>query len=182
MQVTVNESFQVEASRDVVWALLSDPQSVVTCVPGAQITEQTGERSYKGAVSMKIGPVVSSFTGDIEIKSLDAKTGELILEGKGRDAKGKGNATMRLVGRLRSLESGHTEVSSSMTLSISGRLAQFGSRLMADVSRRVFAQFVERFREQVETAAEAAKQSQEHVNVLSLAASAIGNLFRRGSK
>lgn len=146
MQVTINEAFTVEAPRKAAWLLLSNPENVVTCVPGAQITETTGENTYKGKVSMKVGPVVTNFTGDIRIEKSDEAAGELVLEGSGRDAKGKGSARMRLVGTVRDMGDGQTEVSSTMTLSISGRLAQFGSRLMADVSRGVFEQFVECFR------------------------------------
>ena len=182
MQVTVNESFQVDAPREVVWALLSNPHSVVTCVPGAKITEATGENAYKGTVTMKVGPVVSNFSGDIRIESMDEAAGELILEGTGRDAKGKGHATMRLVGTLRQLENGQTEVTSTMTLSISGRLAQFGSRLMADVSGRVFAQFVECFRARVVSSAasaEAETAAAEPVNALSLVLDVVKGAFRR---
>ena len=153
MQVTIDEAFTVNAPRKAAWALLSDPESIVTCVPGAQITESTGENTYKGKVSMKVGPVVTNFTGDIRIEKSDEAAGELVLEGSGRDAKGKGSARMRLVGTVRELGDGQTEVSSAMTLSISGRLAQFGSRLMADVSRGVFEKFVECFRARLVSAA-----------------------------
>ncbi len=151
MQVKINESFQVDAPIVDVWAMLSDPNKVVTCVPGARITETIDERHYKGTVSMKIGPVVTNFKGDIEIEHLDEAAGELVLQGSGMDAKGKGSARMKLVGTLRALDGG-TEVTHSMEVSVSGKLAQFGSRLMEDVSGRVFEQFVECFQASVQPA------------------------------
>ena len=152
MQVKINESFQVDAPVEDVWAMLSDPNKVVTCVPGAKITETIDERTYKGTVSMKIGPVVTNFKGDIEIEHLDEATGALVLLGSGMDAKGKGSARMKLVGSLQALDGGGTEVTTSMEVSVSGKLAQFGSRLMEDVSGRVFEQFVECFQASVQPA------------------------------
>ena len=132
--------------------MLSDPNKVVTCVPGAKITETIDERHYKGTVSMKIGPVVTNFNGDIEIEQLDEAAGALVLLGSGMDAKGKGSAKMKLVGHLNALDGGGTEVSTSMEVSVSGKLAQFGSRLMEDVSGRVFEQFVECFQASLQPA------------------------------
>ena len=132
--------------------MLSDPNKVVTCVPGAKITETIDERNYKGTVSMKIGPVVTNFKGDIEIEHLDEAARELALRGNGMDAKGKGSAKMKLVGTLRGLDGGGTEVTNRMEVSVSGKLAQFGSRLMEDVSGRVFAQFVECFQASLQPA------------------------------
>jgi len=161
MQVTIDESFQVDAPIDEVWAMLSDPSRVVTCVPGAKITETVDERTYKGTVSMKVGPVVTNFKGDIEIETSDDATHELVLVGNGVDAKGKGSATMKLVGTLRARDGGGTAVSTSMEVSVVGRLAQFGSRMMEDVSKRLFAQFVDCFKENVQPAAPPAEATED---------------------
>ncbi len=176
MQVTVNESFEVNAPRDAVWALLSDPRKVVTCVPGARITGQTGDDLYTGVVRMKVGPVVTNFSGEIRIEKKDDETAEFILVGRGRDAKGKGSADMRLVGSVNTIESGLSQVSSSMTLSISGRLAQFGSRLMQDVTKRVFQQFVECFRSNVLSGSD---QSAEEVDALGLLLGTVKDRLKR---
>lgn len=145
MKVKIDKTFQVGAPIEKVWTLLSDPKKIVGCVPGAQITDTVDERNYKGTVSLKVGPVVTDFKGDIVIETLDSERRALVLKGNGVDAKGKGSASMTMTGHLKSLEGGGTEVDTSMEVSVIGRLAQFGARLMEDVSNRMFEQFVDCF-------------------------------------
>ena len=149
MNVRLDESFTVAAPRSDVWDLLSDPQKVVSCVPGASITEKIGDNKYRGAVSMKVGPVRASFRGDITIEEMDEEAGELTLTGVGKNARGRDRASMQLHGKIRALDDNNTEVITSMELGISGKLAQFGSRLIVDISRRVFAKFVAEFQAKV---------------------------------
>ncbi len=147
MRVSIDETFDVDASPDAVWLVLQDPYNVVPCVPGARITATLSEDTYKGTVTMKLGPVSVRFGGDIRITSMDQDKRTMVLEGNGRDARGKGNAAMRLEGSVSEREGGGATVATSMTLTIRGRLAQFGGRLIKEVSARVFDQFVACFRE-----------------------------------
>ena len=150
MRISIDESFELATPPDAVWGVLQDPYQVVPCVPGAEITEKLGDDKYKGKVTMKLGPVSVRFGGDIVIAHLDHEARTLVLEGAGRDAKGKGNASMRLEGAVTEKDGGGTVVATTMTLSIRGRLAQFGARLIKDVSAKVFDQFVTCFRERLE--------------------------------
>lgn len=156
MQVTLKDSFSLEAPRQIVWSLLSDPFSIVECVPGAKITDQTGEHSYRGAVTMKVGPVTTGFVGDIEVTTMDAESGTLVLIGRGQGAKGRGRASMDLNGTLTDEGDCQSRVDFTMVLSISGKLAQIGSRLVGDVGKRVLAKFVKCFRLRVQEAVESA--------------------------
>jgi len=152
MQTTIEKTFQVDQPIEKVWVFLSDPNRVVVCVPGAKITEKIDERNYRGAVSMKVGPVVTDFKGEITIDQLDEAHHEMVLTGTGQDVKGKGNANMKMTGRLRALDSGGTEVVSTMEVSVVGKLAQFGSRLFSDISNRMFDQFTDCFAERLQAA------------------------------
>ena len=116
-------------------------------------TEAVDEDNYKGTVSMKIGPVVTNFKGTIQIVERNVETRVLVLTGNGMDAKGKGSARMRLEGTLTELDGGRTAVETRMEISVVGRLAQFGTRLMGDVSKRLFEKFVECFAASVEPVA-----------------------------
>jgi len=151
MIVKIDKTFQVGASIDSVWELLSDPNRVVAYVPGAKITETVDAEHYKGTVSLKVGPVVTNFKGDIVIEVLDAEIHELVLKGDGMDVKGKGSASMTMTARLQSLGDAGTEVSTTMEVSAIGRLAQFGSRMMEDVSNRMFDQFVSCFEKKLQS-------------------------------
>src|SRR5215472_10850880 len=109
MAVRVEKTFQVQEPVEKVWAFLSDPRKVVTCVPGAQITEQVDDKNYKGAISVKVGPSVTDYRGEVQIVRLDAQNHEIEILGKGQDVRGRGSASMKMTGKLRALPDGGTE-------------------------------------------------------------------------
>ena len=146
MKTSINKTFQVEEPIDKAWSFLSDPAKIVTCVPGASLTETIDDRNYKGEVTLKFGPVKAKYSGQITFEELDEANRKMKLVGKGLDSKGKGSADMVMNGQLREIEGG-TEVEYSMDVTITGMLAQFGSRLITDVSNTVFDQFVNNFRD-----------------------------------
>ena len=152
MKTNINKTFQIERPIKEVWDFLSDPNKIVTCVPGAQLTEAIDDKNYKGTVTMKIGPVVTSFNGEITLEKLDEASHTMEIVGKGVDTKGKGSANMLLRGKLVDNGDQTTEVTNDMDISITGKLAQFGSRMIVDVSDQVFKQFLNNFRGQLEAA------------------------------
>jgi len=154
MKTTVSKTFQIGRPIDEVWDFLSDPNKIVTCVPGAKLTEAIDHNRYKGTVTMKIGPVVTSFNGQIEITRLDKAERIIELSGKGVDTKGKGSANMLLTGKLVDNGDQTTEVTNNMEISITGKLAQFGSRMIVDVSDLIFEQFLSNFKNRLQAAAE----------------------------
>ena len=145
MTTTINKSFHVEHSIEEVWDNLTDPNKIVTCVPGANLTGQVDDNNYKGEVELKFGPVKAKYDGLITFTERDTATKKMSLKGKGTDSKGKGNAEMIMNGQLAEKEGG-TDVNVSMEVNISGMLAQFGSRLINDVSNQIFDQFVNNFK------------------------------------
>lgn len=151
MAVKIEKTFQVNKPIEKVWAFLSDPRKVGTCVPGAQITEQVDERTYKGAIKVKVGPSVTDYKGEVQILRLDEQAHEIEILGKGQDVKGKGSASMKMTGKLRAVDDG-TEVVSVSELNVVGILAQMGARVINEVSNIMFEQFVKNFRQQLQSA------------------------------
>lgn len=151
MAIKIEKTFQVQESVDKVWAFLSDPHKVVTCVPGAQITEQVDERNYKGSISVKVGPSVTDYRGEIQIVRLDQENHEIEILGKGQDVRGKGSASMKMTGKLRALDNGETEVTSISELNVVGILAQMGSRVITEVSNIMFQKFTNNFQQQLQS-------------------------------
>ena len=149
MEVTADKNFTVNAPVDKVWELLSDPSRVVVCVQGAQLTEIIDEKNFKGKISVKIGPVTSKFNGEGRFEKLDAQAKEMVLQGAGKDTGGKGSASMTMTVNLKEVDDA-TEVTSSIKLSITGKLAQFGSRMIVAVNDKLIEQFVGKFREVAE--------------------------------
>ncbi|MGI9544719.1 MAG: CoxG family protein [Cyclobacteriaceae bacterium] len=186
MKTSVNKTFQVDQHIDKVWDFLSDPNKVVVCVQGASIVEQVDDKNYKGQVSMKFGPVSAKYNGQIAIEELDAANKKMVLKGNGMDAKGKGSADMIMRGSLAEKDGG-TEVDYQMDITITGTLAQFGSRLINDVTGQVVNQFIANFKKELSTppvgavgGAEAAPAKKEKsLNAFALMWAVIKGFFAR---
>jgi carbon monoxide dehydrogenase subunit G len=146
MEVKLDKRYPIPASPAQAWAVLSDVRATAACMPGAQITEQVDVTHFKGSVKSKVGPAVMQFAGDIEVLALDAATRTLKMLGKGADKAGS-SAQMTLEATVEDSESGAQSVLvGQATIVVSGKLAQFGSRLLVPVSDALLAQFAENFR------------------------------------
>jgi len=141
----IEKTFSVAEPLDKVWTFLSDPRKVAPCVPGASITEQVDDKTYKGAISVKVGPTVTDYRGEVQIERLDSQNHEIEILGKGQDVRGRGSASMKMTGKLRTLPNGDTEVTSVSEISVVGILAQMGGRVISEVSNIMFGEFMKSF-------------------------------------
>src|SRR5271170_4150421 len=181
MALQIQKTFQVNERLEKVWSFLSDPRKVAGCVPGAQITEQVDEKTYKGTISVKVGPSVTDYKGEVQIVRLDNQNHEIEILGKGQDVRGRGSASMKLTGKLHSLEDGGTEVASVSEVNVVGILAQMGSRVISEVSNIMFAAFTKNFQAQLQNPDAAASVEVKPVNAASLAWAAAKGAFHRDS-
>lgn len=145
MEVKLDKRYPVAATPEQCWAVLCDIRAVAACMPGAQITEQLDDTHFKGTVKSKVGPAVMSFGGDIELQGLDAAARSLKMLGKGADKSGS-SASMQLTAHLEPAEGGSSTLVGVATIVVSGKLAQFGSRLLVPVSDAMLTQFADNFR------------------------------------
>lgn len=146
MEVKLDKRYPVAASVEQCWAVLADVRATAACMPGAQITEQVDDTHYKGVVKAKVGPAMMNFNGDIEVQGLEPATHTLKMLGKGADKAGS-SAQMALQARLEPGEApGSAVLLGQATVTVSGKLAQFGSRLLVPVSDAMLAQFADNFR------------------------------------
>ena len=146
MEVKLDKRYPVAVSVERAWAVLSDVRATAACMPGAAITEQIDPTHFKGAVKSKVGPAVMQFAGDIEVLGLDAATRSLKMLGKGADKAGS-SAQMTLDAHVEMGENAEASVLvGQATIVVSGKLAQFGSRLLVPVSDALLAQFADNFR------------------------------------
>jgi uncharacterized protein len=146
MEVKLDKRYPLDVDAQRAWALLTDVPATAGCMPGASITEKIDDSHYKGAVKVKVGPASAAFAGDIEVLALDAATRTLQLLGKGSD-RGGSSASMNLTATI---EAGETAASSVLVgraeVVVNGKFAQFGGRLMVQVSDMLLGQFVDNFR------------------------------------
>lgn len=156
MALRIEKSFQVSAPIEKVWSFLSDPAKVASCVPGAQITERIDDKTYKGAISVKVGPSVTDYKGEVQILRLDPQNHEIEIQGRGRDVRGRGSASMNMTGKLAALGNGTTQVVSTSEVNVVGILAQMGSRVITEVSNIMFEKFSQNFQALLQQAADPA--------------------------
>ena len=132
-------------SVDTGWQCLQDIETVASCMPGAEITEKVDEENFKGKVKVKLGPVVMAFNGDIAVKSIDAGEKKIHLIASGKDSKGTSSATMDLTALIRPSESSGFELLGDADVTVNGKLANFGGRMMTQVADQILNQFAENF-------------------------------------
>jgi carbon monoxide dehydrogenase subunit G len=180
----IEKTFQVNEPIEKVWSFLSDPAKVATCVPGAKLTERVDENNYKGTISIKVGPSVTDYKGEIQIVRMDPQNHEIEMLGKGQDVKGRGSASMKMSGKLATLEGGVTQVTSTSEVNVVGILAQMGSRVITEVSNIMFEKFSKNFQALLQApdeqlAATGTDGKAEPIKAGSLAWQAGKRLFRR---
>jgi carbon monoxide dehydrogenase subunit G len=155
MKTQLDKSFEVPQSTDLVWEHLIDPEKIMDCVPGVTIDEKVGDNHYKGKVGMKFGPMGVKYDADIHYDEIDKANRKIIITGEGVDSKGNGNAEMMMTIDLIERAEGGVKLDAIMDVTINGKIAQFGSRLITTVSNQLFKQFVSNFSKKL-AAAEAA--------------------------
>lgn len=148
MEVKLDKQYPLDVDAERAWSLLTDLKAVAGCMPGAQITEQLGEGSYKGAIKIKVGPAVAQFAGQVDVLETVPAERKMVMRGKGAD-KGGSSASMDLTAVIVAdpANPAHCVLNGSASVIVNGKFAQFGGRMMVQVSDMILAQFVENFRQ-----------------------------------
>jgi carbon monoxide dehydrogenase subunit G len=137
----LEQSFEVAAPIDQVWAALNDLERVAPCLPGAAITEHDDDGNYHGTFQVKLGPTTAAYRGTIRIESADESTHTATLKARGTDKRGQGGASATIVNTLTE-HGGATTVHAETDFTITGRLARFGrGGMMQDISNRLLRDF-----------------------------------------
>ncbi|WP_066896171.1 SRPBCC family protein [Mycolicibacterium houstonense] len=148
----INE-FSVDAPLDIAWATLTDVPRVVECIPGAELESRDGD-DYRANVAIKVGPVGLTLSGLATVVSRDDNSHEMVVRGQARDRRGNGSAEATVT--MSACERGsRTEVTVRTDLELGGRIAQFGSGVISQVSNRIIGQFVRKLNTMIVGADEA---------------------------
>ena len=148
MEVKLDKQYPLDVDAARAWALLSDLKATAACMPGAEITEQLSETSYKGGVKVKVGPAVAQFGGTVDVLEKSDAERKVVMLGKGAD-KGGSSASMDLTATIvpDPANPAHCILNGSAAVIVNGKFAQFGGRMMVQVSEMILGQFVENFRQ-----------------------------------
>lgn len=154
----LNNSFEVAADRATAWRVLNDVERIAPCLPGAQLEEIDGDE-YRGNVKVKVGPVTAQYKGKATFVEQNEAEGKVVIKGDGRDSRGAGNASALITATLHEIDAANTRVDVHTDLSITGKVAQFGRGVMADVSGKLMGQFAENLQELLENEPDSAAQA-----------------------
>ena len=146
MAMTMTGSFDLPASREVVWRKLNDPDVLKSCIPGCQSLEKTSETSFAAVAKLKVGPVSATFKGKVNLLDIEAPSGYRIVgEGEGGIAGfAKGGASVK----LEEIPEG-TRLTYDVEANIGGKMAQLGARLINGVAKNMADQFFTKFEQSV---------------------------------
>jgi uncharacterized protein len=138
----IENEFHVSTAPDRVYAFLLDVNRVVTCLPGAELSEVVDPSTFKGKVKIKVGPITVAYNGTARIAERDEANRVATLEAEGRETTGPGSA--RATARMSVLDAGEASLVRLETdFTVAGRIANFGRGVMEDVSKRLVAQMAD---------------------------------------
>lgn len=139
--VKIENEFTVEAPIQQAWDTLLDLERVTPCLPGAALTEASGDE-YKGTMTIRLGPVTQKYNGTVRFEETDEEARRAVLKADGKDARGQGTASATITSTM-SEENGGTKVRVDTDMNVTGRAAQFGRGVQQDVATKLINQFAE---------------------------------------
>jgi uncharacterized protein len=163
--VLIENEFRATAPVEELWAFLLDVERIAPCMPGAELTETVDDRTWRGRVSMKFGPVAMVFAGTVVLQDRDDAAHRVVLSAKGMEQKGKGAANASVTSWLEPAGDGASIVKMRADISLTGAAAQLSRGLMPEVSRKLTQQFADCLEQTLE--ADAASSVPEHDAVIS---------------
>src|ERR1700759_2374597 len=121
----LDNAFEVPLPPEKAWLVLMNIQGIAPCMPGAQLTEVVDDKTYKGNIAVRLGPVALTFAGTVVFEEIDNAAHSARVKAQGNDAKGRGSAHAAATFKLEPSEIG-SKVLVHTNLSLSGAVAQYG--------------------------------------------------------
>jgi carbon monoxide dehydrogenase subunit G len=145
--VKLEQSFEVAAPLERVWAALIDVEQVAPCLPGAAVTGRNDDGTYNGTFTIKIGPTTANYTGKLQMQDVDEGSHTATMKANGTDKRGQGGANAMITSTLHP-EGDGTRVEVATDYHITGRLARFGrGGMIEDISKRLLGEFADRLQQ-----------------------------------
>ena len=150
----LKSEFEVSVGVDRAWQVLTNPELIAPCLPGARLDEVEGDE-FRGAVKVRVGPISSEYRGKATMVELNRDDLRIVIRAEGRDTRGAGNAAADITALMEAASDSSTKVEVTIDLKISGKVAQFGRGVLGDVSAKLMGKFVDNLEEMLGESAEA---------------------------
>ena len=152
----IDGQFTIEAPIQTVWESLLDPDTLGKCVPGAEEMKQIDAETFESVVKQRVGPfkVTLKFTTkltEVRPPTADLPEGYIKAEGRGADITKLGNFTSAMEVNMKETAPNNVEVAYVANVSLVGKLATFGERIMRAKAKDVGDQFTENLQKRLKT-------------------------------
>ncbi|MFD8214596.1 SRPBCC family protein [Streptomyces sp. NPDC059697] len=137
----LHHEFTVPVPVDDAWRALLDVERIAPCMPGATVDDYDG-KTVTGSVKVKVGPITVTYRGTAVFEEQDESAHRMVLIASGKETRGQGTARATVTGTLGERDGG-TAVSVRTDLTVTGRPAQFGRGVLAEVGDKLVGQFAE---------------------------------------
>jgi carbon monoxide dehydrogenase subunit G len=184
----LENSFTIPVPPEQAWGVLLDVEKVAPCMPGATVDSVDGDE-IKGRIKVKVGPVALTYAGTARFTEKNEQTRTVVLSASGKETRGSGTAAATITSTLQD-EAGRTRVVVHTTMTVTGRPAQFGRGVMAEVAGRVIDKFASNLAAQLSGGAaapaaspgadQAAGQAKTPIEELNLPVRSYNSLRREG--
>ena len=148
----LKSDFEVSVGVDRAWEVLTSPELIAPCLPGARLDEVEGDE-FKGAVKVKVGPISAEYRGKATMVEMNRDELRIVIRAEGRDSRGAGNAAADITALMKAATDNSTKVEVTTDLRISGKVAQFGRGVLGDVSAKLMGKFVDNLEEMLQESA-----------------------------
>jgi uncharacterized protein len=151
MALTFSNRFLVPLPFEQAWRTILDVQTVVTCLPGANLTKVIDDRTFEGTVDVRLGPVALSFGGTAKIIEATRETGRILMHGDGNERRARGQASADFDINLKAIDDSKTEVTVESSVNLVGAIAQYGrgTAMMKAVADEILNRFAANLREAI---------------------------------
>jgi carbon monoxide dehydrogenase subunit G len=151
----LEHDFTVPAPVDEAWKVLLDVERIAPCMPGASLLSVDGD-AFTGTVKVKVGPIQVTYKGEAKFAEKDEVAHRAVIEASGKEARGSGTAAATVTAVLTAAGPSSTKVAVETDLNVTGRPAQFGRGVMAEVGAKLIGQFANCLAEELASPATAA--------------------------
>ena len=149
----LKSDFEVSVGVDRAWEVLTNPELIAPCLPGARLDEVEGDE-FRGAVKVKVGPISAEYRGKATMIEMNRDDLRIVIRAEGRDTRGAGNAAADITALMEAASETTTKVEVTTDLKISGKVAQFGRGVLGDVSAKLMGKFVDNLEEMLTESAD----------------------------
>jgi carbon monoxide dehydrogenase subunit G len=151
MSMELDHSFTVPVSPDRAWEVLLDVEGIAPCMPGATVEEFDGE-VVTGRIKVKVGPVSLTYRGTAKFTERDPEARVVVVDASGKETRGAGTASAAVRASLEPSGEG-TQVLIHTTMNVTGRPAQFGRGVIAEVGGKLVEKFAENLAQMISAGA-----------------------------